>query len=78
MIDRIKVWYREEDLILAPGLDEGIIGVEESGRIIYSISKCREILISDGMNEDDAHEHLENFKMAYFGDMTPIWCIDDL
>jgi len=78
MLDNIKKWYREDDLYLAPGLDEAILGVEESGRVIYSVSKCMEILMEEGMKEDYAHEYLENFKMVYFGDMTPIWCLDDL
>jgi hypothetical protein len=78
MLDKIKIYYPEDELIIAPGLDEGIIGVEESGRIIYSVSKCREILEKEGMEEEYAHEYLENMKMQWFGDKTPIWCLDDL
>jgi hypothetical protein len=79
MLDKILEWFPEEDLLIADGLNEAIIGIdEESMRIIYSESKCIEILMKE-MSEEDAVEYYNfNIKSAYVGDKTPIWCIDTL
>jgi hypothetical protein len=46
-------------------------------RLIYSVSKCIEILSQD-MSEEDALEHFYyNVSGSYVGDKTPIWCIDN-
>jgi len=51
---------------------------ENSMRLIYSKSKCIQILMKD-MSEEDALEYYEyNIVGAYMGEKTPIWCIDDL
>ena len=48
-------------------------------RLIYSKSLCINILISQGMTEEEALEYFEfNVSSAWLGDMTPIWCLDDL
>jgi len=54
-----------------------IIGVDEKEmRLIYSVSKCIEILCRD-MSEEDALEHFDyNVSGSYMGDKTPIWCYD--
>jgi hypothetical protein len=45
-------------------------------RLVYSVSKCIEILCRD-MNEEDAIEYFEyNVSGAYVGEKTPIWCDD--
>lgn len=45
MLDRILDNFYEEDFLLADGFDEAVIGVEENDmRLIYSVSKCLEIL----------------------------------
>ena len=79
MIDKILEWYPYEELEKLDGFDEAIIGVaDDSMRLIYSITKCVEILMKD-MSEEDALEHFNNYiRCAYIGDKTPIWCIDDL
>ncbi len=79
MIDRIREWYCEEDLLLVDGFDQAIIGVEDgSMRLIYSISKMMKVLMKD-MDEDEAWEYLEyNVLTAYVGEKTPIYCRDDL
>jgi hypothetical protein len=66
-------------LLFADGLDDAIIGIEEASmRIIYSVRKVIDILMAEGMTEEDAHEHYSfNIGGAYVGEQTPIWC-DDL
>jgi hypothetical protein len=78
MIDKILAWFPDEELLRADGFDEAIIGLDDlSMRLIYSKSKCIEILMED-MNEEEANEYFEfNVKGAFVGDKTPIWCTDD-
>jgi hypothetical protein len=70
--------YPDETFLLADGFDGAIIGVDEkTWRVIYSVSKCIEILGKD-MPYDDAFEYFEfNTAGAYVGEQTPIWCYDD-
>jgi hypothetical protein len=79
MLDKILDWFPEDEILKADGFDDAIIGIdEETMRLIYSVSKCIDILKKD-MEEEEAVEHFNfNVKGAYFGDKTPIWCIDDL
>lgn len=79
MIDKIIEWFPEEEILKADGFDDAIIGIDGfSMRLIYSVSKCIEILCRD-MSEEDAIEYFDfNVKGAYVGEKTPIWCIDDL
>jgi hypothetical protein len=77
MIDQIIENYYEEDFLKADGFDDAIIGVEENSMIlIYSVSKCLEILQQE-MNETDAMEYFTfNVSGSYVGEKTPIWCWD--
>ena len=79
MIDRILEWFPEDEILKADGFDDAIIGIDETSmRLIYSVSKCIEILSQD-MDEEDAVEYFEfNVAGAYFGEKTPIWCRDNL
>ena len=79
MIDKILNWFPEDEFLKADGFDEAIIGIdEETMRLIYSVSKCIDILKKD-MEEEEAVEYFNfNGKGAYMGEKTPIWCIDDL
>ena len=77
MLENILENYSDETFLKADGFDEAIIGVDESSmRLIYSTSKCIEILMRD-MSETDAIEYF-NFNVlgAYVGEKTPIWCFD--
>ena len=80
MLDKILEWFPEDDILKADGLDDAIIGIEVSScRLIYSKSKVIDILVSEGMTEQEALEHDDyNIEGAYVGDKTPIWCADDL
>ena len=57
--------------------DDAVIGFyEHSLRLIYSMSKCLDILMED-MSDEDALEHFYyNVSGAYVGEQTPIWCND--
>ena len=70
--------FEEEEFLTADGFDDAIIGVcENSGRVIYSCSKCIEILVAEGMSDEDAMEYFYyNVSDAYVGEKTPIWCND--
>ena len=78
MLDEIIENYPEEKFLTADGFDEAIIGIDTSSmRLIYSVSKCIEILMKD-MIEEDAIEYFEyNVAGSYMGEKTPIWCYDD-
>ncbi len=78
MIDKIIDAYSDETFLKADGFDEAIIGVDETTmRLIYSVSKCIQILMKE-MSEEDALEHFSyNVSGAYVGDKTPIWCQDN-
>ena len=80
MIDRIMEWFPEEEILLADGFDKAIIGVSNNDmRVIYSKSLCIDILMSQGMDEEEALEYFEyNVSGAYVGEKTPIWCLDDI
>jgi hypothetical protein len=77
MLDYILETYDDESFLKADGFDEAIIGVDENSmRLIYSVSKCIEILSQD-MSEEDALEHFYyNVSGSYVGEQTPIWCND--
>ena len=78
MIEQILERYEDEEFLKADGFDEAIIGLDEkSMRLIYSVSKCIEILMLD-MSNEEAVEHFEfNISGSYMGEKTPIWCYDD-
>ena len=63
-----------EDLLIADGYDDAIIGVSTKKIVIYSIPKILEILVKDGMDEDEALEFFEyNIEGAYVSEKTPIY-----
>lgn len=69
--------YPDSELLFADGLDGAILGVDSrTSRVVYSVSKCIEIL-SEEMSEDEACEYFYyNTECAYVGEMTPIWVED--
>ena len=79
MLDKIVEWFPEDELLVADGFDDAIIGVDSNSvRLIYSVSKCIEILSKD-MDEVEAVEYFDfNVRGSYVGDKTPIWYVDDL
>ncbi len=79
MLQEIIEYYGDEEFLKADGFDDAIIGVEiPSMRLIYSVTRCLEILIEEGMTYEDAIEHFDfNIGGAYVGEKTPIWCHDN-
>jgi len=78
-IDRIIETYPDSKFLIADDFDDAIIGVDEkSNRVIYSITKCLNILVKkDNMCYTEAYEYFEfNVSGAYVGENTPIWCDD--
>jgi hypothetical protein len=81
LLEKILVWFPEEDILKADGFDDAIIGIDDASmRLIYLVDKCIRILIDvEGMTEEDAVEYFNyNTKCAWVGEQTPIWCTDDL
>jgi hypothetical protein len=69
--------YPDETFLKADGFDDAIIGFDEhSLRLIYSMSKCLDILMEDMSDEDDLEHFYYNVSGAYVGEQTPIWCND--
>lgn len=79
MLDKIVEWFPEDEFLIADGFNDAIIGVESNTmRLIYSVSKCIDILSKD-MDEEEAVEYFDfNVRGSYVGERTPIWCVDDL
>jgi hypothetical protein len=77
MLQDIIDQYTDEQILIADGFDEAVIGIDEREmRLVYSVRKCIEILTRD-MSEEDAIEHFNyNVSGAYVGEKTPIWCYD--
>jgi len=79
VLEGIIEHYQEESFLKADGFDDAVIGVEErSLRLIYSVGKCIEILITkEEMELEDALEHFSyNVSGSYVGEKTPIWSHD--
>lgn len=79
MLNDIINTYNDEELKVADGLDDAVIGIlTDTMQIVYSKKKCVDILVSEGLRRDEAIEYLEfNTYCAYVGDKTPIWVDDD-
>lgn len=79
MLKSIFKKYPDHEFLTADGLDDAVVGVHEKTlRLIYSRSKCEEIMQEEGMDEQEAREFLEfNTYCAYVGPKTPIWFYDE-
>ena len=89
MLEQIIEQFQDEEILSADGFDEAVIGIStdftDTPRLIYSVSKCLEILENefkdDPDSEDPSLDALEHFTYnvsgGYVGDKTPIWCWDN-
>ena len=67
----------EGEWLLADGFDDAIIGVYDD-KVVYSITKCIEVLMKD-MTEEEAVEYFDfNVIGVYVGEQTPIFVEDSL
>lgn len=69
-------------MLKADGLDEAIIGVAsrcgQPDLIAYSVTKCIEVLMRDGVSYEEALEHFDfNVAGAWVGPETPVWVYDN-
>jgi hypothetical protein len=79
LLDKILENFPDETFLKADGFDEAVIGYDMSFRLVYSTTKCIEILIEEGMTEEEALEHFDyNVAGSYMGEKTPIWCNDNI
>lgn len=78
MLERLVELYEDEELLKADGFDDAVIGIcTREYRLIYSMAKVIDILMAEGMTEEDALEHYYyNISGAWVGDKTPIFCED--
>lgn len=87
MIKAIKETHFDEKIMTCDGFDKAVIGIAtdfmEEPRVIYSVTKCIEILMEgneffDAMTYTDAMEYFTyNVSGGWVGPKTPIWCWDD-
>ena len=78
ILENILETFPDEEFILIEGYEDAVIGIQISDmRLIYSISKCIDILTSQGETLIDAIEYVQyNIIDAYMGEKTPIYCND--
>ena len=68
-------------MLKADGFEAAILGrgyrCGQEEILAYSVSKCIEILMADGLTEEEAVDYFEfNVAGAWMGDQTPIWIYD--
>jgi len=81
MFDKKELWLHleEYECLLADGFDDAVTGVTFGvvPRAVYSVNKCLDILVEEGMTMEDAIEHFEyNVAGSYVGEKTPVWVYD--
>ena len=78
MLKGIVEYYQDEEILKADGFDDAVIGIDTGTmRLIYSVTRCVEILIVGGMDMNEAIEYFDfNVRGSYVGENTPIWCDD--
>jgi hypothetical protein len=71
MLEKILEQYEGEEILIADGFDNAVIGIDESSmRLIYSVEKCINILMEQGMDMTEAVEYFDfNVSGSYVGEM---------
>jgi hypothetical protein len=73
MLERILDLFPDESFLIMDGFDEAIIGFDQQNmKLIYSVPDCIDILISEGMSEEDAIDHFEYNVRGSANTDTPI------
>lgn len=75
-LSKILNAYPEHDFVIAKGFNEAAIGVDlDSGRLVYSVGKCIDVLVYvDNMAIEDAEDYFQEHVMtAYDKESGPIW-----
>lgn len=66
------------EALLADGLEDALIGIAhrcgQPALAVYSVEKSVQVLMRDGMTEEEADEYLMyNSVGAWMGPNTPVW-----
>ena len=59
-----------DDILLADGFNDALIGVTSKNVAVYDIDKCFKVLIKQGMSEEDAIDYFylyieKNYSILY-------------
>jgi len=78
MIDKEHLMeiLEEEECLTADGFDDALVGCTYGANVVavYDINKMVEILMKEGLDNDDAVEFLEyNVVGAHLGEKTPLY-----
>ena len=72
-----EILGEDENVLLADGFEDAFVGIgRQFGRplAVYDRFECIEILIKEGMSEEEAEEYFQyNTEGAWVGDQTPIF-----
>jgi hypothetical protein len=81
LLDKVTdMLYDDESVQLADGFEDAFIGISRQFNRApfanYDRNKCIEIIIEQGMDEDEAEEYFAfNVEGAYVGESTPAFTI---
>lgn len=69
MLDKIIDVFGDQEILVAVGFEKAVIGMDEhSGRLVYSVSKCLDTLVADGMSAEEALDFFNfNVSGSYVG-----------
>lgn len=77
ILEQIFERNEEEVFLKADGFDDAVIGLEKNTmRLIYSVSKCIDIL-KESMSEENAVEYFNRNVSGSMDDNGPLFCWDD-
>lgn len=76
--EQIMQRLEESNALLADGFEAALIGVTENHHMqdiaVYDLDMCIDVLIAEGMTEEDAMEHMSyNVLGSFVGEMMPIF-----
>ena len=60
ILEGILEMFPDEQFLKMDGYDDAVIGFDQQEmKLIYSVNKCIEVLVEQGMELDDAIDHFE-------------------
>ncbi len=70
----------DDGLLFADGFDAALLGVmQRCGQpavVVYDRDRCIEVLVEEGMTEDEAEEHFQfNVEGGWLGERTPAYLV---
>lgn len=84
MKNNVREWiletFDDEEILFVNGFDDAIVGIDHASlRVIYDVQLMFMILIEEGMDSEDARDHLDfNILNAFVGDNTPIYMLSQI